>query len=86
MHLHRDLLVCCRKFSSGLTNYTRLHRREPIKNIKNQLTEPVGFLYFQEESIMSKKIDSCQEFINLAIYDGQNQKPTEGELQNEYNS
>lgn len=34
---------------------------------------------------MSKKIDSCQEFINLAIYDGQNQKPTEGELQNEYN-
>ena len=34
---------------------------------------------------MSKKIDSRQEFINPAIYDGQIQKPTEGELQNEYN-
>ena len=34
---------------------------------------------------MSKKIDSRQEFINPAIYDGQNEKPTEGELQNEYN-
>ena len=34
---------------------------------------------------MNKIIDSCQEFINPAIYDGQNQKPTEGELQNEYN-
>ena len=45
----------------------------------------MGFLYFQEESIMSKKIDSRQEFINPAIYDGQIQKPTEGELQNEYN-
>ena len=42
-------------------------------------------MYFQEESIMSKKIDSRQEFINPAIYDGQIQKPTEGELQNEYN-
>ena len=34
---------------------------------------------------MSKKIDSRQELINPAIYDGQIQKPTEGELQNEYN-
>ena len=34
---------------------------------------------------MRKKMNSRQEYINPTIYDGQNEKPTEGELQNEYN-